>query len=115
MTFVNLTPHEITMYVKHLGGDPEVIDRIPSSGEVARVTSDQTVTHTINGIPCVINSFGPVEGLPVPQQNTIYIVSSLVESQVSGRDDVYGPDTSPKGAVRNEYGQIIGCTRLVKF
>jgi len=108
---VNLTPHEI----KIVGEDGKTRLVIPPSGSVARVKAEQTIVGFVNGIPVVRTTFGDVEGLPEPQPNTLYIVSSLVAQACSSRDDVVAPDTSPQGVVRDEKGQIIGVRRFQRW
>jgi len=108
--FVNLTPHEI----KIVGEDGEV-RVVPPSGQIARVRSEQTVVGEVNGVPIVKTTFGDVEGLPEPQPNTVFIVSSLVAQLVPHRDDVVAPDTSPSGAVRDADGRIIGVKRFQRW
>lgn len=104
MDIVNLTPHEVTFLDKH----NNVIQTIPSSGKVARLSSNTITTDYINGIPVTETHFGEIENLPDPKPNTIYITSSLVAQNVMMRDDIYIPNES----VRNEQGQIIGCRSL---
>ncbi|RME25645.1 MAG: hypothetical protein D6800_07370, partial [Candidatus Zixiibacteriota bacterium] len=57
-------------------------------------------------------ALGDVEGLPDPQDGTVYLVSSMVLSAVRGRRDVVAPDTGPT-AIRDETGRITAVTRLV--
>lgn len=113
--FVNLTPHAIKLRLE--SGDFFV----PASGQVARVAvvSASRGLLEINGetaefgsIPVVTNEYGEVEGLPEPKYETVYIVSALVLGRVSGRRDVYAPDTGST-AVRAANGQIEAVTRLV--
>lgn len=111
---INLTPHAINIVC----GDG--ILEIPASGQVARcaVKSAPAGSIHVDGvqIPVVQNQFGPVEGLPAPQDWVIYIVSALVGSALAGqRDDIYGPDTSPAGAIRDESGKIVAVRGLQKF
>ena len=103
---INLTPHPIV--VRTDGGDVT----IPASGQVARVTSRQELAGHIEldgvKIPVQKTTFGQVEGLPEPQDGTIYIVSGLVMTALAGtRDDVVQPDTSPAGAIRDADGRIV--------
>ena len=94
MRFVNLTPHDIVL------NDGRVF---PSEG-TARVSSTHTAFDE-NGICSV--SFGEVEGLPAPEEDTIYIVSAMVAARAAaaGRTDVVSPATGHKECVR-EAGQI---------
>jgi len=85
---------------------------IPPSGLVARCATNRVQVDTvyIDGISVPINrtQFGAVEGLPDPQPDTIYIVSSVVAQAVPERDDVFIVDD----AVRDEQGRIIGARAL---
>jgi len=103
---VNLTPHPIV--VRTDNGDIT----FPASGQVARVTSQQTIAGYIEldgeSIPIMKTTYGQVEGLPVPKTGTIYVVSGLVMAALAGtRDDVIQPDTSPAGAIRDGDGRIV--------
>jgi hypothetical protein len=108
---VNLTPHEVSVCGV----------TFPPSGTVARVATIQTEAGTItfdgHTFPVVHNTYGAVEGLPGPEPGTVYLVSALVlsalEAQGIYRDDVFAPDTSPKGAIRGPDGQIKGVRQLV--
>ena len=56
-------------------------------------------------------SFGEVDGLPEPQEGTIFIVSALVAQALKGvRNDLVIPDDT----VRDEQGRIIGCRALAR-
>ena len=105
--FVNLTPHPLIIF----GPGGERVE-IPPSGQVARVAERREWIGEVNGIPVYRPVYGPVEGLPDPKEDTVYLVSSLVLSRVRGRDDVLAPDTGA-GAVRDEKGQIIGVKALL--
>lgn len=115
MNIVNLTPHPINL---HLGG---AITVIPASGQVARVTQVNAgqlqAPVTINGSPLPVLAapvFGDVQGLPAPQDGTVYLVSLLCLEKCKGRSDVYAPATGPAdGAVRDAQGKIVGVTKLV--
>ena len=106
MTLVNLTPHAINMIV-----DGDVKETIVSSG-LARCSVMSNVVGQINGYNVCENTYGEVVGLPQPQEGTIYIVSALVAQAVKGlRTDVVVVDKT----VRNESGQIIGCTGFARI
>ncbi|RLG43969.1 MAG: hypothetical protein DRN81_05495, partial [Thermoproteota archaeon] len=64
MRFINLTPHEIMIgsFV------------FSPSGSVARVSVDYEAEAEIEGVQIYSERTGPVEGLPEPEGNTIYIV-----------------------------------------
>jgi hypothetical protein len=104
---INLTPHPIT--IQPSGGQPTTI---PVSGRIARLDSSQTTDDAIAGVPVVTTRFGHVIGLPAPEPNKVYIVSSLVAQHVR-RPDVLAPDTGPT-AIRQD-GQIVAVTRLQRF
>jgi hypothetical protein len=108
MKFVNLTPHALNI----VDADGNIILSVAPSGNVARVATQQTVVGNVGGVDVVRTVFGDVDGLPAPQPDTVYIVSTLVLQSLKAngidRDDVVAPDTSPQSAVRNADGQIIG-------
>ncbi|HDO19364.1 MAG TPA: hypothetical protein ENG74_01420 [Thermoplasmatales archaeon] len=105
---VNLTPHEVTVIKE----DGEEVS-IPPSGEVARVYPRQEIIGEINDIPVVQTVFEDIEGLPDPEECTVYIVSTLVLQALQGeRDDVVAPDTGPESAVRDKEGRIVAVKRF---
>ena len=95
---INLTPHPVTIGTV----------TIPPSGEVARVDSTECPAGDFGGIPLITSSFGEVTGLPDPQGDTLYIVSGMVRSAVPTRNDI----ASPSGLIRNDSGQVVGCSHL---
>lgn len=106
MKLVNLTPHAINMMV-----NSEVKETLVSEG-LARCSMVSSVVGQINGYNICENTYGEVVGLPQPQKDTVYIVSSLVAQAVKGlRTDVVVVDKT----VRNEAGQIIGCTGFARI
>ena len=104
--FINLTPHALNIQLP----DGSVTTIAPS-GVVARVTTEEVVVGSAAGVPVVERRFGAVEGLP--EEGTPCLVSALVAGAVPGRRGVYAPDTGAS-AVRNDKGQIVAVTRLVK-
>ena len=106
MKVINLTPHDIKLI--SCGG--ETI--IEASGIIARCTEKREVIRTIaiNGIEANITKtvFGDVENLPKQRSDTIYIVSRLVAVAEIKRGDLYFPDQ----LVRDDKGNIVGCTSL---
>ena len=100
---INLTPHSIT-FVKP-NGETEII---PASGQLARVASKTITAGEIDGIPVTETVFGEVEGLPMPSEGKIFLVSSLVAQRVPNREDVFIPSES----IRDDAGRIIGCKSL---
>ncbi len=109
MKIVNLTPHALNLMP---AGPTGPVVTIPPSGIVARCAVDrvQVDTVTVDGITVPVNrtQFGAVTGLPDPQPDTIYIVSSLVAQAVPDRSDVFIVDD----AVRDDQGRIIGARAL---
>ena len=112
MKIINLTPHAITFYMEN----PEEhtmseLLTVQPSGQVARVTAKTVVIHEgLPGLPIPVTAteYGEVEGLPAPEEDTIYIVSSIVAQRCRDRDDVFIPNES----VRDADGRIIGCLSL---
>lgn len=99
MKIVNLTPHSIA-FVKESGNLV-----IEPSGIIARVSTSTQVIGEIDGVPVTETVFGEVENLPEPQEDTVFLVSSLVAQRVTGRSDVFIPNES----VRDSEGRIVGC------
>ncbi len=61
-----------------------------------------------NDIPVFRTTFGEVEGLPEPQDDTLYIVSLLVRRARPYRGDLL----SPGQLIRDAEGRPIGCKGL---
>lgn len=105
MTFINLTPHSITLCGLV----------IPPSGTIARVAVTRVpygVCTPYNNrdiqVPLFIAEYGEVSGLPAQAERTIYIVSALVRQAVPERYDV----GSPADLVRDEKGNVVGANSL---
>lgn len=106
---VNLTPYTIVVQIG------ETKKSFPASGTVARVTSEMKEAGTIDGIPVKSQIFGEVEGLPEPEEGTVYIVfSELILScaKAAGRADVVTPNTTE--GYRNEKNQIVVVPGFIK-
>jgi len=103
---LNLTPHTISII------GPNGPMTFPPSGQLARVSTIDTVTGAcpVTGAPIITRTFGEVTGLP--DDGTPCLVSALVLSAVPGRAGVFAPDTGPT-AIRVDNGQIQAVTRLV--
>lgn len=98
MKLVNLTPHAINLMPD--GADGHIITILPS-GTVARCNTRRAQTGAI-----------VVAGLPEPQKDVYYIVSSLVAQAVLWkRDDVLIVDDT----VRDNEGRIIGAQALAQI
>lgn len=112
MTFVNLTPHSVTVH----GGDAPLT--VPPSGTVARVATATREVARVGGVPILAQEYGEVTGLPDQQDGVLLVVSALVrlasaaaraEAGMPPREDV----VSPGELVRDAAGQPVGCRGLV--
>lgn len=117
---INCTPHPLTIHV-----DGRVIE-VPPSGNVVRVTADpqeELAPVMIDGLAIpVISSplFSAYSGLPEYVEGVSVVVGALAAAYLRDHPDcwpgaVFGPDTGPDGAVRDENGRIIGVRRLVRW
>lgn len=101
MKFVNLTSHEINELVSGT--------TFPVSGIVARVSTVETVDRNFGKIQVKKTVYGEIVGLPESQEDTIYIVSSIVLNALrelgTNRTDIVSPAKSVRGAD----GQVTGC------
>lgn len=104
MQVVNLTPHDV-VFVDEENGESQVF---MASGEVARV---EQFLFSIEGSKYNLKSCvtGCVEGLPAKDKDTVYIVSSMVREELPERDDLW----SPTSFIRDESGNIVGCTAFI--
>ncbi len=102
----NCTPHPIVVRVNGI----ETV--FQPSGIIPRVGTIETLVEGIDGIPCVIQTMGQVEGLPTPETGVFLIVSALVFG-ASDRADLLAPDTG-KTCVRDEQGRILAVTRMIR-
>ena len=107
MIFKNLTPHALNV----LGVNGEEAIFLPE-GAPARVAVKTVTREDLAGFRLQAQEFGQVEGLPEPQEGTIYIVSAIVLAQCKGRPDVVAPDTG-KDAIRKD-GQIVAVRGFVQ-
>lgn len=91
MKFVNLTPHDIV-----IGNDMVEFVKIKPSGTVARVKMEREDIGNYEWegliIPKIKYTPGEIEGLPEPNGEDIFIVSSKVLERTT-RPDVVAPDT----------------------
>lgn len=107
MTFdgiVNLTPHAITLLRVH---DRPML--LPASGNVARLPYSVEPAGEVRNVALVTTAYGSVEGLPEPEEGTLYLVSAVVRAAVPDRTDV----ASPGDLVRDEEGVVVGCRHLI--
>lgn len=115
MNIINLTPHEITFYEKNIADHTMAkLLTVQPSGQLARVKSKTVIVSLgLPGLPIPVTKteYGEVEGLPAPEEGTIYIVSAMVAKHCPDRNDVYITNES----VRDENGRIVGCCSLGKI
>lgn len=102
MNFVNMTPHAITL------NDGRVFESVG----VARVGN--TFSDFDDSGVCSV-AYGDIEGLPAPQEDTLYIVSALVLSaaKAAGRTDCVAPATGHPACVRDK-GFIVSVPGFVR-
>jgi hypothetical protein len=100
---LNLTPHTLNVVLA------DGVRAIAPSGTIARVSSSQTQTGSVDGIPLFTTTFGDVVDLPAPSPDTLLVVSALVRTAVADRKDV----VSPGDLVRDDAGNVIGCKGLI--
>jgi hypothetical protein len=103
--FVNLNKHEIVLQVK----EGEFVS-FPPSGITCGAAVKQVEKYSIGGVPVMGNEYGEVQGVPEPEEDTIYIVNMIVLSRMN-RSDLVSPDTGPT-AIR-EGGQVKAVIRFV--
>ena len=106
MEIRNLTPHILNI----VAADGTVVN-IEPSGIVPRVSSSQEIVEVINGINVSHEVLGDVIDLPAPEEGVVLVVSRLVASAVSGRNDVLVPGA----LLRNDQGQVIGANGLARL
>lgn len=102
---ISLVPHEVCILMP----DGSLF-RIKPSGDLARVREIRR-SFDLEGIPCVHFSYGPIEGLPDPQPNVYYLVSSKVFIAASDRSDLLRVDTGP-GCIRDSQGRTQAVSNL---
>ena len=102
---INLTPHPVTILTEE---DTIIIE---PSGVIPRLDEVWEESIPIDGIPTFTKSFGGIENMPKPEENTVYIVSALVALALKHRGDVF----IPNDIIRDENGNIVGCRSLAKI
>lgn len=104
MNIINLTAHTINVILE--GNEIAY----PSQG-LARVKTEEKEICKINDIPVVKTVYTTVEGLPDQQENTVYLVSTLVLQALKAngikRPDCLAPNTGVSGAIRDDQGRIV--------
>lgn len=101
---INKTPHAV--YI--LRDDSSILRVFPKSTGMIRLTEDTQDIDNIDGIPISTTVWGETQDVPEEKEGTYYIVSQLVKNALPLRKDLL----VPKGVVRDDQGNIIGCKRL---
>jgi hypothetical protein len=99
MKIINLTTHDVNV----LEGDCIRVYR--PSGQKARVNVKTEVPFYINGAPVERHIYDDITGVPEPQEDTLYIVSTTVRLSLPNRRDLISPDTR-RSAIRKSNGEI---------
>lgn len=115
MKIINLTPHEVILKNDYLN------IKFPPSGVVARINivpNTEFVDYEIDekikiSLPVQYTYQIQVVNLPEPQEDTYFIVSSMVASTVK-RPDLLSPLTDTS-AERDEQGKIISVKKFQTF
>ena len=108
ITFVNLTPHAIS--VRSVSGD---IVTFPASGCVARVGTEWSKRTDVGAFETYTVTYTSIEGLPsVSGENDRFIVSALVleaakASQHHLLEKMVAPATGHAGVTRNDKGHVL--------
>lgn len=109
MKIENYTPHPVNVY-GHASVEGGPIFSYPPSGRVARVETIELGTQQGPDVWYELVEYGHLEGLPIREAGTLYIVSLVAALAAKGRDDLLAPYIE----VRNGSGTVIGCRYLQK-
>jgi len=102
---INLTPHPI---VVDNGTTRKVYE---PSGLIARVDTESTTVGEVDGFDVVTNQVLG-HNVPTSEEGKIFIVSAMVLSLLSDRQDLVAPNTGK--AARNEQGHIVSVPGFVR-
>ncbi len=103
MKYSNFAPHDVNL----LNSEGSIFRTFPTEGN-ARIEEKIIASQLLSGLRTVQVEFGKVKNLPQPEENTLYIVSSMVFNALPNRKDL----CVPFDFVRNAKKQIIGCRAL---
>ena len=101
---INKTPHPVMMVDR----SDYVYKTFQPDITSIRLKSYVEQLGTIQDVPISRTVFGEPEGLPEEEVGTLYIVSQLVKTALSYRNDLL----VPAEVVRDQNGNIIGCRSL---
>ena len=102
---INKTPHAVYLLDSV---DHSILRVFPKSNGMIRVNEIVTDIKEIDGVPISSTTWGETNEIPDYIEGTYYIVSQLVKNALPKRKDLL----VPKGAVRDDKGNVIGCIRL---
>jgi len=124
-TFVNLTPHSLTLCI-----DEETEITLPSQGNIRVPTAPQRDLGTIEGVPVVSPQVATLfdaatvelvrRSMDVDEKGDargVVITSVYAAEEIAAQLGLvaYAPDTGPDSVIRDESGRIKAIRRLVKF
>ena len=101
---INATPHPVYM----LDANKRVVRMFPKSNGMIRVNEDVHKMRSIDGVSITHTKWSKTKDVPPYVKGTYYIVSQLVKSALPNRLDFL----VPKGVLRDEAKNVIGCTSL---
>jgi len=99
MTFINMTPHALTVHCAD-----GTIREFPSQG-TARVSQRDVLSDVVDGIEIFKTEMGNVVGLPDPVDGVFIVVSRVVAAACGERQDILVPGPF----LRDGEGRITGC------
>lgn len=84
---------------------------------LARVRPSFDCQYDIEGIPAYDIRDLDIKGLPRPRDDVTFVASSFVAlvAALSGRTDVYAPNTYPGHVTRNIYGGVDTISSIVSY
>lgn len=103
MELINLTPHDINIVAE---GTSIILETIPVSGVVARVSMDEEDLGVKGNIRFVRVRPGRPVNVPEPRPGTLFIVSRAVQEALPERHDLIVPTRMVRSADRRT---ILGC------
>jgi hypothetical protein len=98
---VNLTSHPLNIVVTG--------EVIPKGTSVAKVSIIPKVSKVVNGIPIYEIEYVYLAGLPEPEENTIYVVSSPVLDYVNQHFPERTDVAAPYKHMKDASGRTIAC------
>ena len=111
---INLTPHNIDIYSK------AGVVSIPPFGHPAgplRGGHRLVDLEGVDGIPCGVKQWKPLEGWIPPEKPGVYYILSYITADhpdLRLRKDIVYPDCSPYNSTREEDGRVTGTSRLLR-